>query len=161
METYDKQAAFRAVIARIHEKVELNTNGGHESGPRRALTWLADQLKLSRQSAYYWEKHGIPEANAKAVAELLDMDPVEVCPSLAFTFLPTPIFNAIMFNASKKTFSAKMVELIQRGLQARRAPEQPMKAVGGFVPISAEELATQRKEALAAGADLSVRGRRK
>jgi hypothetical protein len=36
-----------------------------------------------------------------------------------------------------------------------------MKAVGGFVPISAEELSTQREEALKAGADLSVKGRSK
>lgn len=163
MQAYDKAAAYRAVMDRIREKVELPPN-------RAAPSWLAEQLGVSRQLAYVWEHSGIPEHHAEAIGELLDMDPLQVCPSLAVTYLPEPVFNAIVeASTKKKPFHVKLVELVKLGLKWEQAPihpkeppvVKPMKAVGGFIPISAEELSTQRQEALKAGADLSVKGRSK
>jgi hypothetical protein len=164
MKPYDRTAAYHAVMNRIRETVNLPVNRGPQS-------WLAEQLKISRQVTYVWENNGIPEHHAEEIGELLDMDPIQVCPSLAVTYLPEPVFNAIVeASTKKKPFHVKLVELVKLGLKweqepARPAPkakpEPPMKAVSGFVPISAEELSTQRQEALKAGADLSVKGRSK
>lgn len=165
MEAYDKQAAYRAVIARIRDTVELPPN-------RAPQSWLALQLEVSRQLVYIWADRGIPEEYAGTIAELLGMDPIQVCPQTPI-YLPTDVFQDIVQSKKRKSFSARMIELIRLGFQqsapetvapVKRAitkAEQPMKAIGGFIPISAEELETQREEAIKAGADLSIRGRSK
>lgn len=177
METYDRLAAYQAVMERIRETVKLPPN-------RAPASWLAEQLGTPRQLVYVWAERGIPEAHAEAIAKLLGMDPQEVCPQIPL-YLPTDVFHAVVQSKKRKSFGARLVELIRLGLkrefstselplnsnenlpkvarkQASSAPaEKPMKAVGGFIPISAEEMKTQREEAIKAGADLSVRGRSK
>lgn len=179
MKTYDKAAAYQAVMDRIREVIELPPN-------RSPQSWLAEQLGVARQLSYVWQTNGIPKKHVAEIAKLLDMDPMVVCPSLEDTYLPKPVFHAILESSTKtKPFGARLVELLKIGLgqsyktfhgtpksasltksvpadeKLSRAPEQPMKAVAGFVPISAEEMQTQREEALKAGADLSVKGRAK
>lgn len=134
-------------------------------------------MGVSRQLVYVWDTKGIPEGYADTIGDLLGMAPAQVCPSLVTSYLPEPVFNAIVQRTTvKKPFHVKLVELIRLGLKrdynptsesvvvenkTSIVPEQPMKSIGGFIPISAEELANQREEAIKAGADLSIRGRRK
>lgn len=170
MKTYDRQAAYQAVMERIRAS-------GKMSPGRAPAPWLSEQLKVPRQLVYVWAERGIPEEHAEGIAELLGMDPQEVCPQTPM-YLPTDVFQAIVQSKKRKSFAAMLVELIRLGLRYSEIPrsvpetvapvkraitkaEQPMKAIGGFIPISAEELETQREEAIKAGADLSVRGRRK
>lgn len=160
---YDGPAAYQVVMERISAKI-LHV------APQ---PWLAKKLKVTRQIIYFWRDQGFPVKHAEKIANLLDMDPAEVCPSLLNAYLPLDIFHAIVARCTPdKPFNVVMVELIRLGLAREAAGEslpidsetpraQPMKAVGGFIPISAEELKTQREEAIKAGADLSVRGRRK
>lgn len=136
-------------------------------------TWLCAQLGVSRQIVYLWEKDGFPEKHAPHIAELLGMDPIQVCPTLLSIALPERVFDAVVAATTpKKPFLIKMVELIKLGLKwekepevpetkpkSRPKPETPMPAKGGFIPISADELASQRAEAVKAGADISIKGR--
>lgn len=169
METYDRLAAYRAVMERIRGTVKLPPN-------RAPASWLAEQLGTPRQLVYVWAERGIPEAHAEAIAKLLGMDPQEVCPQMPI-YLPADVFHTVVQSKKRKSFTARLVEMLRQSFsreeaivpekqiepsrQAAKPKEQPMKPVSGFIPISAEEMKTQREEAIKAGADLSVRGRSK
>lgn len=170
MDLYDDRAAYRAVMTKIEAKV-----------PNRSpQTWLAEQLGVTRQVVHWWQDHGIPQHHADTIAGLLDMFPAQVCPGLVITYLPESIFSSIVRRTtSKKTFPVVLINLLKLGLGIEKQPnptpkpakdhqrsvqiatEQPMKPIGGFIPISAEELTNQRDEARKAGADLSIRWRSK
>lgn len=112
MDIYDRQAAYQAVIQRIRDTQNLRAN-------RAPQSWLADRLRIARQMVYRWEATGFPDIHAEKIAELLDMDPMEVCPHMP-VYLPDEVFHAVIDRSTKKKpFGIKLVEVIQAGLKRR------------------------------------------
>ncbi len=109
MDTYDKAAAYKAVMDRIRQTQDLKP-------PHGPTSWLAEKLSLSRQNIHYWEERGIPEKYADTIANLLEMDPIEVCPSLIY--LPEAVFKSVLAKTTrKKPFHIKLADLIRAGLR--------------------------------------------
>ena len=108
MKTYDKLAAYRAVMAAI---VEQNPGATPQ-------VWLAEQLQVTRQLVYWWENRGFPDKHADTIARIVGMDPIEVCPNLLLSYIPTDVFYEVKRRTRSKSIGVKLVELIELGLKS-------------------------------------------
>jgi hypothetical protein len=108
METYDKLAAYRAVMERITEQ-----NPGVTP-----QVWLAEQMQTSRQLVYWWERRGFPDKHADTIGRIVGMDPLEICPNLLLSYIPIDVLQEIKRRTRSKSLGLKLVELIELGLKS-------------------------------------------